>query len=107
MRGKQYEQQQGSQQTTVHATIGGKDVTLRLDFPPDENGITDLKDYKWSSPGYQVPFLQQKVIENFQAQLRRYQAIHPQVRLQFSQQPPQWVERAIEEAGGTYFVQPP
>ena len=104
--GKQYEQQQGSQQTTVRVTIGGNVVKFRLDFPPDDNGVKDLKDYKWSSPGYQVPFLQQMVIEDFQAQLRNYQAIHPQVRLQFSEQPPQWVERAIEEAGGTYLVKP-
>jgi hypothetical protein len=33
-------------------------------------------------------------------------AIHPQVKLRFSKQPPQWVERAIEEAGGTYLVKP-
>jgi hypothetical protein len=105
-RGKRYEQQEGSQQTTVRTIIDGKEVTFRLDFPPDENGIKDLKDYKWSRRGYQVPFLQQRVIEDFQAQLRNYQAIHPQVKLQFSEQPPQWVERAIEDAGGTYFVKP-
>jgi hypothetical protein len=106
-RGKQFEQQQGSQQTTIHATIDGRNVTVRLDFPPDKNGIVDLKDYNWSSPGYQVPFLQQVVIEDFQAQIRKYQAIHPPVKFRFSQQPPPWVERAIEDAGGSYFVQPP
>jgi hypothetical protein len=87
-----------------NAIVDGKDVTVRLDFPPDGKGTLDLKDYNWSSPGYQVPFLQQKVIEEFQAQIRKYQAIHPPVRLQFSQQPPSWVEQAIEKAGGTYFV---
>jgi hypothetical protein len=54
-------------------------------------------------PGYQVPFLQQQVIEDFQAQIRKYQAIHPPVRFQFSQQPPPRVEKAIEDAGGTYL----
>jgi hypothetical protein len=105
-RGKQYEQEQGSQQTTIHAIVDGKDVKVILDFPPSEKGTVDLKDYKWFSPGYQVPFLQQQVIEDFQAQIRKYQAIHPPVRFRFSQQPPPWVEKAIEEAGGTYFVKP-
>jgi hypothetical protein len=105
-RGKQYEQKYGSQQTTRHVVIDGRDATVRLDFPPDENGIVDLKDYNWSNPGYQVPFIQQKVIENFQAQIRRYQAVHPKIRFQFSVQPPPWIERALEDAGGTYFVKP-
>jgi hypothetical protein len=77
-----------------------------LDFPPEENGIVDLKDYNWSSPGYNVPFLRQTVIESFQAQIRKYQAIHPKVRFQFSQDPPRWVEQAIDEAGGAYYVTP-
>jgi hypothetical protein len=87
-RGKRYEQQHGSQQTTESVIIDGKEVSVRLDFPPTENGIVDLKDYNWSSPGYAVPFLRQKVVESFRGKIRKYQAIHPQVRFQLSQEPP-------------------
>ncbi len=105
-RGKSYEQKNNSLQTTMHVMINGKDVVVRLDFPPNENGVKELKDYNWSSPGYQVPFLQQEVIKDFQAQIRKYQEIHPEVRFQFSLQPPQWIERALDEVGGKYYVEP-
>jgi hypothetical protein len=105
-RGKQYEQKHGSQQTTLHVIIDGKDVVARLDFPPGENGIVDPKDYNWSSPGYQASFIRQKEIESFQAQIRKYQAVHSTIRFQFSVQPPPLIVRALEDPGGTYFVKP-
>jgi hypothetical protein len=79
---------------------------VRLDFPPEENGIVDLKEYNWSSPGYQASFIRQKVVESFQAQIRKYQAVRSTIRFQFSVQPPPWIARALEDAGGTYFVKP-
>jgi hypothetical protein len=77
-----------------------------LDFPPDENGIVDLKKYNWWKPGYGRPFLQGKVTEKFQTQIQKYQTLHPRVRFIFSAQPPQWVVQAIEQVGGTYVVDP-
>jgi len=84
----------------------GKETTIRLDFPPDEEGIVDLKFYNWWKPGYIRPFLQQVVAKKFQEQIQKYQAAHPNVKLKFSQQPPRWIVRAIEQVGGTYIVDP-
>jgi hypothetical protein len=77
-----------------------------LDFPPDEKGIVDLKKYNWWKPGYVKPFLQQKIIENFQLQIQKYQTLDPRVQFKFSAQPPPWVVQAIEQVGGTYIVEP-
>ncbi len=77
-----------------------------MDFPPNEKGIIDLKDLKWFKPAYQKPFIQQKVIEEFQPQIQKYQTIHPNVRFQFSLEPPPWAAKAIEDVGGTFFVKP-
>ena len=57
-------------------------------------------------PTYQNPFIQQRVIEDFQEQILKYQSIAPNIVLQFSQQPPEWIIEAIEEAGGHYIVRP-
>ena len=56
---QQFERDKGSQQTTRQTTYQGEDRTVRLDFPPDENGIADLKMYNWGKPGYQRPFLRE------------------------------------------------
>jgi hypothetical protein len=103
---RRFDQKHGSRQTTLRTTFRGKDVTVRLDFPPNENGIVDLKEYNWWKPGYTVPFLQGKVTEKFQAQIQKYQTLDPKVRFQFFEQPPPWVVRAIEQVGGAYLVKP-
>jgi hypothetical protein len=77
-----------------------------LDYPPDKDGITDLKKYNWWKPGYVKPFLQKKVTENFQDQIKKYQSLDPRVKFKFSEQPPPWAVQAIEEIGGTYIVEP-
>jgi hypothetical protein len=103
---RRFEQKHGSRQTTLRTTFRGKDVTVRLDFSPNQNGIVDLKEYNWWKPGYTVPFLQGKVTEKFQEQIQKYQTLDPKVRFQFSEQPPPWVVQAIEQVGGAYFVKP-
>jgi hypothetical protein len=57
-------------------------------------------------PGYMRPFLQGKVGDKFQIQVRKYQTIDPRVKFIFSEQPPPWVVRALEQVGGTYIVDP-
>jgi hypothetical protein len=104
--GRSYELRKGSRQFTLRVPFRGKEITIRLDFPPDEDGIVDLKDYNWWKPGYIRPFLQKVVANNFQEQIQKYQAAHPDVKFKFSQQPPPWVVQAIEQVGGTYIVDP-
>jgi len=101
---RRFEQKHGSQQTTMRTIFQGQATTVRLDFPPDVNGIVDLKEYNWWKPGYVKPFLQGKITERFQKQIQKYQTIDPNVRFQFSEEPPSWVVQAIEQVGGTYFV---
>jgi hypothetical protein len=103
---QQYEHEKGSQQTVLHTTFQGREVTVRLDYPPNENGIVDLKKYNWWKPGYLRPFLQGKVREDFQTQIQKYQTLDPRVKFKFSEQPPPWVVQALEEVGGTYIVDP-
>ena len=103
---QQYEQQNGSQQTTLQTTFQGEQVTVRLDNLPVGSQIVDFKDYNWSNPTYENPFIQQQVIDSFQTQIEKYQTIAPNVNLQFSQQPPSWVVQAIQKVGGTYSVKP-
>jgi len=103
---REYELRKGSTQFTLRVPYQGKGITIRLDFPPDEEGIVDLKFYNWWKPGYIRPFLQQVVAKKFQEQIQKYQAAHPNVKLKFSQQPPRWIVRAIEQVGGTYIVDP-
>ncbi len=103
---RQYELQNGSQQTTMQTTFNGQQVTVRLDNPPTGSQIIDFKDYDWSNPSYQKPFIQQQVINDFQTQIQKYQTIAPNVNLQFSQEPPVWVADAIKQVGGTYSVKP-
>ncbi|MBN1919225.1 MAG: hypothetical protein JW889_15075, partial [Verrucomicrobia bacterium] len=103
---RQYELRHGGQQTTMRTTFGGEEVTVRLDKPPTSTTIVDFKDLNWSKPAYQAPFIQQQVVEQFQTQILKYQTIRPNVHLQFSQQPPSGVVRAIREVGGTYSVMP-
>jgi hypothetical protein len=45
-------------------------------------------------------------IEDFTQQVRKYRTIRPNVHLQFSKDPPDWVVEAIKRAGGTYNVSP-
>ena len=101
-----YEQANGSVQTPMTTSFNGENVNVRLDLPPTDSEIVDFKDYNWSSPGYSSPFLQQQVISNFQNQIQLYQTIRPNVILQFSQQPPQWVIGAINQVGGSHRVGP-
>ena len=101
-----YEQRYGGQQTPMTTTFDGEDVNVRLDAPPSDSQIVDFKDYNWSNPAYEMPFIQGRVIESFQNQIELYQTIRPNVVLQFSQQPPQWAVNAIEQAGGSYSVKP-
>ena len=104
--GRSYELRKGSRQFTLRVPFRGKEITIRLDYPPDEDGIVDLKDYNWWKPGYIRPFLQKVVANNFQEQIQKYQAAHPDAKFKFSQQPPPWVVQAIEQVGGTYIVDP-
>jgi hypothetical protein len=103
---REYELRKGSTQFTLRVPYQGKEITIRLDFPPDEKGIVDLKYYNWWKPGYIRPFLQQVVAKKFQEQIQKYQAAHPDVKFIFSRQPPAWVVQAIELVGGTYIVEP-
>jgi hypothetical protein len=103
---QQYEKKKGSQQTTRRTTYQGKEVTVRLDYPPDKDGIVDLKKYNWWKPGYAKPFLQKMVTEDFQEQIQKYQSLDPRVKFKFSEQPPPWAVQAIEQVGGTYIVEP-
>jgi hypothetical protein len=82
------------------------EVSVRLDYPPAENGIVDLKKFNWWKPAYLKPFLQGRVQEDFKTQIKKYQTIHPRVQFKFSEQPPPWVVQALEEVGGTYIVDP-
>lgn len=80
----------------------GCDSVLRR----SKGGIVDLKKYNWWKPGYMRPFLQGKVGEKFQVQIQKYQTIDPRVKFKFSEPPPPWVVKALEQVGGTYVVDP-
>src|SRR5258708_5417983 len=69
---RQYELDKGSQQTIVRTIFEGRDITVRLDFPPDMDGIVDLRKFNWWKPGYMKPFLQGKVTKSFQMQIQKY-----------------------------------
>jgi len=101
---KRYEMKHGGQQTYMRTNFNGKQVTVCLDKPPGAKRIMEFKDYNWSNPRYKIPFIQQKVIQDFQKQILKYQTIRPEVHLQFSQKPPLWVTQAIKDVGGTYNV---
>lgn len=103
---KQYEKRFGGQQTPMTTIIDGKAVHVRLDRPPTGSTIIDFKDYNWSNPSYQKPFVQQQVAKEFAEQIQKYKTIQPNVHLQFSQEPPSWVIQAIQDAGGTFSVKP-
>ena len=103
---RQFELDKGSQQTIVKTTYQGKDISVVLDFPPDKEGIVDLKKYNWWKPGYMVPFLQGRVAQKFQIQVQKYQTIDPRVKFKFSAEPPPWVVQALGQVGGTYIVDP-
>lgn len=101
-----YEQRYGGQQTSMTTTFNGEEVAVRLDKAPTGSRIVDFKDYDWSNPAYDRPFIQDRVRANFQAQIEKYQTIRPNVELQFSQPPPAWAVKAIKDAGGTHSVKP-
>jgi RHS repeat-associated protein len=103
---RKYELRFGGKQTPLKTTFKGKVVRVRLDKPPTGSRILDFKDYNWTNPSYQKPFIRQQVIEEFTEQIQKYRTISSEVHFQFSQQPPPWVIKAIEDAGGTYSVVP-
>jgi hypothetical protein len=105
-RWKQYEQKHGGQQTPMEIDDDGKPTKVRLDKPPTADTVVDFKDYDWSNPSYNKPFLRGKVIEEFTEQIRKYQKIRPNVHLQFSEEPPAWIVTEIQKAGATYSVVP-
>jgi hypothetical protein len=100
------EQKAGSVQTPVRITYKGKEVTIRLDFPPEGDLIRDIKLYNWERSAYLKAFMQRVVTKDFQAQIQKYQAHKPIIRFEFSKQPPPWAVQAIGEVGGTYIVKP-
>jgi hypothetical protein len=103
---QEYEAKYGGEQTPMQTVFNGEPVNVRLDAPVSEEGIIDFKDYNWANPRYQSPFIQDRVIEQFQSQILKYQTINPSVTLQFSQEPPQWVVSAVHGVGGRYTVAP-
>jgi hypothetical protein len=105
-RWKAYEQKHGGRQTPMETTFEGRKIRVRLDKPPTDSQIVDYKDYNWSNPSYQERFVQERVAEGFEVQIAKYKTIRPNVHLQFSQEPPNWVIQAIQRAGGTYSVVP-
>jgi hypothetical protein len=105
-RWKEYEQRHGGQQTTMETRFRGRTVKIRLDKPPSDSQILDFKDYDWSNPRYQDPFIQGRVTETFTTQIAKYKTVRPNVHFQFSAEPPQWVIDTMENAGGTYSVVP-
>lgn len=84
----------------------GKPTRVRLDKPPTADTVVDFKDYDWSNPSYNKPFMRGKVIEEFVEQIRKYRKIRANVHLQFSAEPPAWIITEIERAGATYSVVP-
>jgi hypothetical protein len=103
---RRYEERYGGRQTPMETTFEGRTVRVRLDKPPSNAQIIDFKDYNWSNPRYLEPFIRDRVIEDFTQQIRKYRTIRPNVHLQFSKDPPDWVVEAIKRAGGTYSVSP-
>ncbi len=103
---KQYEQRYGGRQTPMETTFEGRTVKVRLDKPPSDAQVVDFKDFDWSNPSYEKPFIMKRVIEDFTMQIQKYKTIRPSVHLQFSRNPPSWVVDAIRRAGGTYSVAP-
>jgi hypothetical protein len=57
----------------------GKDVSVRLDNPPSGSQIVDFKDFNWANPRYEDEFMQERVKEQFQEQILKYQTIAPDV----------------------------
>jgi hypothetical protein len=54
---RQYELKHGSRQTRVTIEHEGELRNFRLDYPVDEDGIVDLKDYNWEKSAYNKPFV--------------------------------------------------
>jgi hypothetical protein len=90
----------------METTFRGNTIKVRLDKPPSDAQIVDFKDFDWSNPSYQKPFVMKRVVEDFAVQIQKYKTIRPNVHLQFSRNPPSWVVDAIRRAGGTYSVAP-
>jgi len=90
----------------METTFEGRAIKVRLDKPPSDAQVIDFKDFDWSNPSYQKPFIIDRVVDDFTVQIRKYRTIRPNVHLQFSQNPPPWVVDAIRRAGGTYSVAP-
>ena len=84
----------------------GRRVRVRLDKPPTDTQIVDFKDYDWENGFYSECFGQECVQRDFTEQIQKYQTIRPSVHLQFSQEPPGWVEDLVESLGATYSVKP-
>ncbi len=90
----------------METTFEGRTIRVRLDKPPSDAQIVDFKDFDWSNPSYQKPFIMTRVVEDFTVQIQKYRTIRTNVHLQFSKDPPAWVAEAIRRAGGTYSVAP-
>jgi hypothetical protein len=103
---QRYEQRHGGKQTSMVVNVNGEMVRVRLDKPPTNARVVDLKDYDWRKAAYSEPFMQEVVAQKFKTQIELYKNIAPNVHYQFSQPPPVWVINAIRQAGGTYSVAP-
>ena len=103
---RDYQRRHGGKQTPVETTYGGKRVKVRLDKPPTQSTVIELKDYDWSNPRYRDPYMQKWVTRDFTEQIRKYKTIRPNVHLQFSQDPPRWIEELIAQEGASYSVAP-
>jgi hypothetical protein len=103
---RQFELKHGSKQTRVTIERDGKVSKFGLDYPVNEEGIVDLKDYNWEKSAYDKPFIRNNVVDDFKTQIKNYIQIHPKVVFRFSKEPPSWIVEAIKEAGGNFVVKP-
>jgi hypothetical protein len=101
---QQYEALHGAQPTALHTSLRGTDATVVLDKPPTGDTVFELKHYNWWKPAYDKPFIQESVARNLRLQITKYQTVRPDVHIQFSQPPPPWVVRVLEEMGATWSV---
>ncbi len=105
-RWKEYEEKHGGEQTPMETTFEGTTIKVRLDRPPTDTKIVDFKDYNWGKGFYSECFGQDCVRRDFTDQIQKYQTIRPDVHIQFSQEPPTWVEDLLEQLGATFSVKP-
>jgi hypothetical protein len=68
-RWKAYELKHGGQQTNKLTVFQGQEIFIRLDKPPMGSRIVDFKDYDWSNPSDQNPFIQEVVSRELQVKI--------------------------------------